>query len=142
VNVARRKIDPEALRITKGIGRYLDEVEAGAVLGSPSVYIGALKGFPMRSDDPEVLERAIAAVKEQARTGTSVNRLKRTQRVHSLERQLATLREASNGEAKALFVEHALTWATEQRVGYSAFRAMGVPPAVLRDAGITRGFEP
>jgi hypothetical protein len=143
--VARKKIDVEARRITQGIGRYLDEVEAGTVEGPRFVTLGALgKDFPAATDDPKVIERAIAHVKEQAQEGTSIERLKRTQRALTLSRKLDELVEAqaSNGESEAFFIEHAYAWAEANGVGYGAFRAMGVPADVLRAAGITRGFQP
>lgn len=129
--------------VTSGIGRYLDAIEDGTVNGKRTVAIGALKGFPQRTDDPEVIARAIEVINERAQEGTSIERLQRTQRALTLARQLDALLNAEEGDdLRAFFVEHALAWATERGVGYGAFRAMGVPADVLRDAGMTRGWEP
>lgn len=135
---------PTKREVTNGIGRYLDEVEAGAVNGKRTVHLGALKGFPQSTDDPEVVARAIKEVQARAQEGTAIERLRRTQRVLNLTRALDELTAATEdtGEAQAFFIKHALAWATEHGIGYSAFRAMGVPAAVLREAGMSRGWEP
>jgi hypothetical protein len=134
---------PTKREVTSGIGRYLDAIEDGTVNGKRIVRLGALKGFPNRTDDPDVIARAIELINEQAQEGTSIERLQRTQRALTLARELDALVNAEDADdVQAFFVEHALAWATERGVGYGAFRAMGVPADVLRDAGITRGFEP
>jgi len=142
------KRKPSPYQITRGIGAYLDELEAGTVNGKRFVVLGQFDrelGIPNRTDDPEVVEQAIAIINERAREATtSVVRLKRTQRALTLQRELDELiaAQSSNGEAEAFFVEHALAWATDNGISYGAFRAMGVPAPVLKDAGITRGFAP
>jgi len=40
---------------------------------------------------------------------------------------------------EAEFIKVAESFATKRSVGYAAFRAMGVPPRVLREAGVKRG---
>lgn len=127
--------------ISRGIGRYLDAVEYGAPNGLVS--LGALDGFPGTTRDPEVVARAIEVIRGRADEGSAVQRLKRQQRIITLTRQLETLEtEGTEDDAHAFFVEHAAEWAEENGVGYSAFRAMGVAPSVLAEAGITRTFEP
>lgn len=131
--------------ISRGIGRYLDEVESGTVNGAAVVELGALKGFPRRTDDPKVVARALKVIEKQAHEGSAVMRLERWQRVITLRRELARLESAndeSNNDAEAFFIANALAWAEMKGVGYGAFRQMGVPVDVLRAAGITRGFEP
>jgi len=127
--------------MSKRISAFLDDVEAGN-LGGTTVYLGAIgHGLPNVTSEPADVERAIAIVKEQARTGSAVHRLKRQQRVITLQRALAALTETTE-DSRAFFVKHAHEWAERNRIGYSAFRMMGVPVDVLTEAGITRTFEP
>lgn len=141
----KRLVNTEAAQVSRGIGRYLNEVEAGVVNGKLVVNLGAIgNGLPGQTSDPNEVERAIAIVKESAREGSAVQRLKRHQRVFTLTRELEALRAAneSNGDAQAFFIEHAKAWAEANGIGYAAFRTMGVPVDVLSEAGITRTFEP
>lgn len=138
----RRKESPSAAATSKGIGRYLDALAAGV---GDAVALGQLKGFPNRTTDPEVVERAIATIRANAGAGSAVARLKRQQRIITLERELAALRErasANGSNPRDFFISNAREWAIENGIGYGAFRAMGVPAATLKAAGIDRTLEP
>lgn len=134
----------KATNVSKGIGKYLDAVDTGTA-SKRGVSLGAIgNGLPAWTSNPDDVEQAIKLMRERATIGTAVQRLKRTQRVIELERSLESLRDEGGGvdEVQSFFVEHAHAWATEHRIGYAAFRAMGVPVAVLNEADIDRTFEP
>jgi hypothetical protein len=137
-----RENQPKAMALSKGISHYLDEVARG-VGNDGRVALGAIGGgLPAFTTNPADVEHAIVVLREQSRKGTAVVRLKRQQRIISLTRALETMRQPPDESARKFFVAHALEWAQANGVGYSAFRAMGVSPEVLNDAGITRGMEP
>ena len=141
---ARKAINRDELAITKGIGRYLDELETTSVVGNKGVSLGAIgNGLPAWTTNPDDVERAIKVVREQAQHGTAVQRLTKQQRIHTLMHALEELRASGDADTnREVFIAHALEWATKRGIGYGAFRAMGVPVSVLKQAGITRGFEP
>lgn len=56
-----------------------------------------------------------------------------------LEGELDALEQQSGREAaEAGFVKHARHYADRKGISYAAFRAVGVPPAILKSAGISR----
>lgn len=134
----RAPIDKSKRAITAGIGEYLNEVERDSTTSSGAVYLGQLKGFPHSTTDPEVVERAIAAVLDAARSSSSaVTRLGRYQRARELRDALAVLKQ-ENESHREHFIKHAAEWAAERGVTWGAFRDMGVSVAVLREAGVPR----
>lgn len=44
--------------------------------------------------------------------------------------------QMTNGDAKEFFIAHAAEFAERKGIGAMAFRSMGVPAAVLKEAGI------
>lgn len=129
----------ERMQITRAISAYLDEVSR-----RPEVVVinlGALKGFPAKTTDPEVGEKAIAYIESVVlpRAASGVGALKTRQRILTLRRQVAQLRSNGNGSrssAKAGFIQYGAAWAAENGITYAAFRDSGVSAAVLREAGI------
>lgn len=132
-----------AMTRTKRIGAYLDALANGDTRPT-SVPLGALAGFPQSTTDPEVVEAAIVEIRKRADEGGAIARLKRQQRIIELQRAADWLREApaTVDDPEVYFIDHGKAWAEDAGIGYSAFRAMGVPASVLTRAGITRTFEP
>lgn len=88
----------------------------------------------------EAVERRLEAVADQLESADPLARLHLLQERQDLESEL----EATNGQGVDLvdleesFVEAAGAYGGRRGISYSAWRAVGVPPAVLRRAGITR----
>ncbi|MCB1258292.1 MAG: hypothetical protein KDB26_14365 [Microthrixaceae bacterium] len=89
----------------------------------------------------EELEARIDKTKDIAANSTSaLQRLNATQELIDLERRLEEAR-APKIDLSALekgFVEFGATYASSKGISYEAFRAVGVPPAVLKAAGIQK----
>jgi len=144
-NRAPRTAQGTAMQRTKAIGRYLDALANGEAGASRSISLGALAGFPNFTSDPEVIDQAVEAIKARTDEGGAIQRLKRQQRIIELQRAAEWLRESAVADVdnpETYFIDHGKAWAEDAGIGYSAFRAMGVPAQVLTRAGITRGFEP
>jgi hypothetical protein len=114
--------------ISKGIGRYLDELDAGAL----SVHLGPRRG--LTRDPDEIDEYAEKIEAELAETTSSIKRLRLRQKVIDLRGVADALRQSTG---PAFFVEHAADWADANGISYAAFRDLGVPADVLREAGIS-----
>jgi hypothetical protein len=69
-----------------------------------------------------------------------LNRLQLTQEKHDLEAELKALEgpDVDLAELEAGFVDAAAGYAERKKIGYAAFREVGVPPSVLKKAGISR----
>lgn len=127
------------------VGRYLalldeeSEQRQNGKRRGRGVNLGALKGFPAHTDDPDVIHKAADAIAAKALEVPSyVAALKLQQRVVDLRRRAEEIRTGDGPDAiEAAFVAEAAAWAEANGIGYAAFRAMGVPAAVLRDAGIS-----
>jgi hypothetical protein len=129
---ARKALHPIA--ISKGIGRYLEELEQGRN-GTSAITLGP--GW--RTSDPDEIEaRANELVVEMAQEPSVIKRLKMTQRARDLLDHADRLRGEPDEDARAFFIEHAAAWAEANGISYGAFRDMGVPAAVLKEAGISR----
>lgn len=109
-----------------------------------SAYLEALEQHkPKRGRrvSAEELEQRIERAKDTAANNPSaLQRLNATQELIDLERRLAEAR-APKLDISALekgFVEYGASYATSKGISYEAFRAVGVPPAVLKAAGIQR----
>ncbi|MFN0091086.1 MAG: hypothetical protein ACKVWR_12595 [Acidimicrobiales bacterium] len=90
----------------------------------------------------ESIERRLAAVEAQLAGGVDViTRLNLTQERLDLRHELEELgRRANLAELEDQFVAVAAEYAAQRRIGYAAWRELGVPSAVLARAGIARGL--
>jgi len=122
---------PTKHELGRGIGRYLDELEAGAAAG---VHIGPGRGISRDPDEIDAHAEKIEA--ELAESTSSIKRLRLRQRVLDLRAVADAIRANDDGSARDYFVAHAADWATENGISYAAFRDQGVPADVLREAGI------
>lgn len=92
-----------------------------------------------RQVTPETIKERIAQVEREIPTARPSERLHLFQRKIDLEAQLA--RSGSTVDISDLeksFVKVAKSYAERRGLTYTAFREVGVPPQVLKDAGITR----
>ncbi len=108
------------------------------------VYLEALsanKPKRGRKRTPESVQKRLAAVQAEIAAADPLGKLQLTQEKFDLEAEL----EAANrpavdlGELEDGFVRAAAGYAQRKGISYAAFRAVGVPPAVLRKAGVSRG---
>jgi hypothetical protein len=127
------------MKQSKAIGAYLVEVREGGSTGAMN--LGALSGFPAKTADPDVADRAVAfyeaTILPRERAKSALSELKARQRLMTMKRQAAAMRAGTNGHsAEAGFIANAADWAAANGVSYAAFREMGVTPAVLKQAGV------
>lgn len=132
---------PSPMALTKAVGAFIYECQAGYLNGSGKVTLGALAGFPSSTTDPETVRRAIEVMRDRiADAKTPITELKARQRVRDLEYGLEALEVRAQGSAnREIFVAYGAEWAEGAGIDYETFRDMGVPAEALREAGITRG---
>lgn len=104
------------------------------------VYLEALTAAPSGPSNEESLrnrlERTEAALETETNT---LKRLDLTQKKFDLLDQLSSTGESVDMEQlEADFVAVASGYSERKGIGYSAWRAAGVPPSVLAAAGISR----
>ena len=88
----------------------------------------------------ETVERRLESVAGQLEAADPLVRLHLLQERQDLEGELDAMdgQGVDIGELEEAFVEAAGAYGRRRGISYSAWRAVGVPPAVLRRAGITR----
>jgi hypothetical protein len=88
----------------------------------------------------DTVERRLAAVEEQLAAAEPLGRLHLIQERIDLQDELANMNGdgVDLGALEDAFVEAAPAYGARRGITYSAWRAAGVPPAVLRRAGIGR----
>jgi hypothetical protein len=92
-----------------------------------------------RKRTPESIERRLHAIDNELEGADALTRVRLTQERMNLQEEVAML-EAGNdlGELEAQFVEVAASYSERQGISYAAWREIGVAPAVLRSAGVSR----
>lgn len=115
--------------------------KASAAVGA---YLEALEQYrPKRGRrvSAEELERRIEAARDDAENNPSaLKRLNATQSLIDLERRLKEARAPKvdlSGLEKG-FIEYGASYADSKKISYEAFRSVGVPASVLKQAGIQR----
>jgi hypothetical protein len=92
-----------------------------------------------RKRTPESIERRIAAIAQALPGADPIQKLGLVQEKIDLEAELESLGpEADLSDLEDAFVESAATYSARKRISYTAWRAVGVPAAVLKRSGITR----
>lgn len=91
----------------------------------------------------DTVQRQLAAAKEELAGAAGAARLELIQRRRDLEVELATMQAGGSGpdlsKLEKSFVQHGKAYAQRKGISYAAFREFGVPPEVLKKAGIGRG---
>lgn len=120
----------------KLMSAFLREIAAG--VGCEVVKLGALKGFPAVTKDPAMVQKAIDHLIERAdELPIGVKQLKMRQRIIDLRYGKECLEESGDDtEAHVWFVERGAAWCEANGVEYAALRDCGVPPALLKKAGV------
>ncbi|MDP8931734.1 MAG: hypothetical protein M3O70_24995 [Actinomycetota bacterium] len=83
------------------------------------------------------IERVQSQINEES---NAARRVELIQQRLDAERRLAELEQSTDRESlERDFIEVAKSYSERRGITYSAWREVGVPAAVLREAGITRG---
>ena len=131
--MARRKMTQE----------HKDAIAAGRSEGAAvKRYLETLgqKGKPGRRVSRDELARRLdetdQAIPEES---NALSQLDLIQKRIDLERRIQNAdAEEDSSDAEAAFIEVAANYARRKKITYSAFRTMGVPPEVLKEAGVRR----
>ncbi len=105
-------------------------------------YLEALrnsKGKPGRKRTPESVRRRMAAIETELGGANPVRELELVQERFDLERELATMQTKVDPKSLEVgFTKVAASYSKRKGISYSAWRAVGVEPTVLKKAGISR----
>lgn len=109
-------------------------------------YLEALEaGRPKRGRKrtPESIQKRLDAIVDTLPTARPISRLSLIQERNDLQAELDQLGEDVDiAELEKAFVKVANGYSVRKGIGYSAWREIGVPASVLKEAGITRGTRP
>lgn len=93
-----------------------------------------------RKRTPDSIKKRLDRITAELEAADPLKRLQLTQEQLDLEAELAASESKVDlGALEKEFVAAAAGYASRKGISYSAFRSVGVPPAVLRAAGISRG---
>jgi hypothetical protein len=94
-----------------------------------------------RKRTADSVEKRLAAVDAEIESASDVARLELVQERMNLQAELASMQaRADLSEYEAAFVEHARSYSERKGISYAAWREVGVEPAVLKKAGISRSM--
>ena len=111
----------------KSVGAYLDALESN-------------RPRPGRRRTAESMQKRIEAIGEALESATPIRRVQLVQERIDLERALSAPTEAIDiSDLEDGFVAAAVSYSGRKGITYSAWREVGVPAAVLKRAGISRG---
>lgn len=111
----------------RAVRRYLEALEAH-------------KPKRGRKRTPESIKKRLERIDVELADADPVKRLELTQERMNLQSELDSgTNKVDLTELESEFVKAAKPYAERKGISYEAFRAVGVPAATLRDAGITRG---
>lgn len=92
-----------------------------------------------RKRTPDSIRRRLAQVQEKVRSADPLTRLHLLQEQADLEAELARVGKAQDmAMLERAFVKVAKAYGARKGISYNAWRAAGVPAAVLSKAGISR----
>ena len=92
-----------------------------------------------RKRTPESVQKRLDKITAELPSADPLKRLQLTQEQLDLEAELAAGESTVDLSAlEADFIAAAAAYASRKGISYGAFRSVGVPPAVLRAAGISR----
>lgn len=92
-----------------------------------------------RPRTPQSIEQRMSKIDESLQEASPVERLQLVQERLDLASELEALAAARNAEdVEAEFVDVAAAYSDRKGISYAAWREVGVPAAVLKQAGISR----
>ncbi len=93
-----------------------------------------------RKRTPDSISKRLTAIESEIGTADAVKELRLVQERMDLQAELATMGATVDmGSLEADFIKVARAYGERTGVSYAAWRAIGVNPAVLKAAGISRG---
>ena len=93
-----------------------------------------------RKRTPESIKKRLAKIETELNEADPMRRVVLVQERIDLEAELAAAQGGVDlTELEAGFVEHAADYSRRKGITYSAWREVGVTPATLKQAGISRG---
>ena len=111
----------------RSVGAYLEGLESN-------------RPRPGRRRTAESMQKRIEAIGEALETATPIRRVQLVQERIDLERELSAPDEVVDiSELEDGFVAIAVSYSGRKGITYAAWREVGVPAAVLKRAGISRG---
>jgi hypothetical protein len=110
------------------VGRYLEALEANR----------PKRG---RKRTPDTVKKRLATVADSIKDAGGLTRLSLLQERRDLEVELASMQAGAPdlGDLEKEFAKVAKSYSQKKKISYGAWREFGVPPEVLKKAGITRG---
>ncbi len=94
-----------------------------------------------RKRTAESVERKLQQVMEQLSTATDpLTRLQLHAEAERLEHELGDFEEVDAAEIEQEFVRVAADYSKRKGISYNAWRNLGVPASVLREAGVSRAY--
>jgi hypothetical protein len=110
------------------VGRYLEALEAN-------------KPKRGRKRTPDTVKKRLATVAGGIKAAGGLTRLGLLQERRDLEVELASMQAGAPdlGNLEKEFAKVAKSYSQKKKISYGAWREFGVPPEVLKKAGITRG---
>jgi hypothetical protein len=110
------------------VGRYLEALEANR----------PKRG---RKRTPDTVKKRLATVADSIKDAGGLTRLSLLQERRDLEVELASMQAGAPdlGNLEKEFAKVAKSYSQKKKISYGAWREFGVPPEVLKKAGITRG---
>lgn len=110
----------------RAVRRYLDALEAN-------------KPKRGRKRTPDSIQRRLKAIDAELSDTDRLNELKLVQERMNLESELESLEARQDlAELEGEFVRVAKPYSARQGISYAAWRAVGVPAATLKKAGVSR----
>lgn len=92
-----------------------------------------------RKRTTESVKKRLAAIDAQLNDASALARLQLVQERMDLEQELSTMgQKVDLTKLEGEFVKTAKKYSERKGISYAAWRAVGVPPAVLKKAGISR----
>ena len=87
------------------------------------------------------VKKRLGAVAEELKDASGLTRLNLLQERRDLEVELASMQAGTPdlSDLEKEFAKVAKSYSTKKKISYGAWREFGVPPEVLKKAGITRG---
>jgi len=99
----------------------------------------AIKLFFSGTPTPETIKQRLDAIDQQLDDASAVDELLLAQERRDLEAELESMSKQVDITAlEDAFVEVAKSYSDSKKLSYAAWRDVGVQPAVLKRAGITR----
>jgi hypothetical protein len=94
-----------------------------------------------RKRTPDSIKKRLTTIDKEYAAADALNRLNLAQERMNLEHELTAMdRKVDIGALESAFVKSARSYSERKGISYAAWRQVGVEPAVLKKAGISRAM--